>query len=983
MSFTENFCTAVEAKGIDASEKAQNVIREVEKYARRSMAAARVLNYFFADHGWEHSVRMSSYAKRMVENMTKEAKEQFDSREWHDMLVLLWTAIALHDIGMNVIENNECSGMNLGDVIINQSARYDHVRKSGERISRIINQIRAEQSDDQDIVEFINIWNAYWSDDEAVDTVTAMRIVKDIALMHGEDEHWLEPEKIGALERNVMSDIYEECQEVYKTIIEYDEALLCLTDLIDICPERMEIFFNNNLNDYFRNVTEEKRRKTFEHWVSHYISTVKFKDDGSISINMKGFSLSGNMYLNYQLYDMYSKLGAVEACLKWGKDDRLKRILEKNFNYKGITISLGRQEVRAWNNINSKAKEFGLYDSEQILEINSKVDGIENVFINNLLSDWIKQKWHVNDKTMGDYIKIRSVFHLLQKGADLHLIYNLHGDIDSSKSAYFVSLENNSSIRYDLNDLFLASVNAFYRIYNCKKQKHRTQSLQIISKGDIMFSSLLNGGRIDPDTAYIVITKNTFEDDLNKMIDTIKEKKDRSFLIFLCKEQGENPVDIQNCQKLSFVMDVSKYGAIKEPLKAYGQKQWGNDRSINETERKEIDALLCDGEAGIGEFLRRLKAIYNGIQAINEVCAYDLNHNMYSNFFILNLFEMMSRKENHEREVQLQELKHFYQTFSLQNRSVVYQMDEFETAVDSLRGLCEEHEGKLRLLEKYRDSFDDLIINFSREVKSDIKKTLFQMMIFFWLYNYRKVNYKSICYREYLTYLSPKQLCDYILNINIDLTERINISFETSEILADKLKENKDNQIKEFIKQYVTMLLKDKNALNSNEDIICFQSIYRIFRGILLPDMEEQTKFLIDLIITLGSAVGFVGFIEGVCSANLGENSELNQVINNYLNDILKKSFEADQNSIRFMTYDILYNYGKTDLKAEYFNESWENICASLHGKAQLKEENKNETYYAWKNMREKFLFVLNNTSPAIRKRNMFVDQEKESRSIG
>lgn len=978
--FVENFEEAFEKSGQSIDEKAKEVIEAVAEYGKRAMAGEAVVNYFFADHGWEHSCRLSKYATFIIKRLKEDCVKKFDKVTWNNMLVLLWTSIALHDIGMNDISKEK---KEIGEIIKEQAGRIEHVKKSGEWISRLIEYIegKCEMDVENDVNDFVKKWEIYWHDDQRIDTITALRIVKDIVLMHGENENWLMPVKIGALERNIIfSDIDESDRDIYTRMIRYDEAILCLSDLLDICPERMFIFSNRDLNKYYDELDETKKQITFEHWVSHNITTVDNKDydkEGYFKLNMHLYSMDTDMYLKNTLYNTYPHLGAVEMCLKWGNKKQLLDIL-KDFGYKGIKQCFCKQKVNTWKKINDMAKKLNLFKKMQISNINSELGGTSNIFVNELVCRWIEKNWYV-EKDISFYHEFRSIFHLFQKGACLHLLYDKNSSqVLSGPVGYYVSLQGEEETGRDVNDILLIAIGTFFEICN---QRNDIEKIEIISKGSDKFSSLYKGIGAGKRTAYIIIIKNYFEDNLNKIVETIKNKNDSSFVIFVSMEHSLNHIINKDCQEIEYRVNNDKFGKIKPLLNEYALSHWANKDEANDREKEQVEELLAVKQTGVGKYLKHLKVIYNGIQAIGETIITELENNQYSSLFILNLFEMMSENSNEGKAVKREELSYFYEEFYAQNRSKILKIKDFESAIHILLELCEENGGKIKLSEKYSDSFDNLIINSSKEVSHSTKRNLFQMMIFFWLYNYRKVNFKSLCYREYLTYLSPEQLCIYILNTNIALTERINISFETSEIIADELKRNySDETLRKFTEQYLFELLKDRDTLLENEDIICFQSIYRIFRGILEPDMEESVKFVINVIKNVDSDVGYLGFIEGVCSANLVESKEFNNFLNESLEELLKEIFRRSEQSIQYMVYDILYNYGKDELRNKYFKSNWENICASLHGKAELKRENVGEVYSDWGKVRMKFMYILKETSASVRKRNMFNNGAEKER---
>lgn len=968
--FINNFEEALQCIGNKEDKAAKEVIESVAHYSERAMEGEKFINYFFADHGWKHSTRLSEHALFMIKQLKKDSVKQFEAEKWNDMLVLLWTAIALHDIGMNDIKK-DLENKDIIDIITKQNGRDDHVKKSGEWISKIIELMEEMVGVDENIRDFINAWEKYWSAGKSIDTIAALRIVKDITLMHGEKDNFLVKDKIGTLDRDVFGDIDE--NDIYKKIISYDEAILCLIDLLDICSERMYIFDNEGLNEISKRLDKEKIYTTFEHWVSHNITTIKFDGydkDGYVRLDMCKYSMENKMYLNNPLNNVYPELGAVKACIEWGNNKNLINILEKDFGYKGVKVNLITSNATKWRNIRKRAKELELYKNEQIMKINSQLGGVKNWFVNDLVSRWAK-KWSV--KNLECFQEISPVLEIVQEGAALHLLYEkVSGKSSEESVAFSVRLLCENGMIYDKMDYILIAINALFEL--CKNRIN-IKKIQFISKGNSKFASLLNGTDEDKETAYIIIVENYYEDNWDKIIDTIKRKADGSFVIFACTTDAFKN---NKCQEIKYRAEENYLVKIKKLLDKYVLNCWLEGKNPNQKEIERVNKLIANNSEGIGKYLKELKFIYNGIQAIEERIVEDLKNDQYDSLFILNLFEMMSKpnenSEKESREIEREELVYFYNNFCKQNRSKIYNMREFEHAIDTLLNLCEESDGKIMLLEKYEDSsYKSLISNLNKETENYIKKDLFQMLIFFWLYNYRKVNFKSICYREYLTYLSPNELCGYILNSNILLDERINIAFETGEIIADRLKlDTNDKMFKQFVDRYIMRLLEGKGNLIENEDIICFQSIYRIMRGILKPDMQSNIDFIINIIKNSASYVGYLGVIEGICSANLIGNRELNENLNKMLEQMLEQIFKEPESNIQYMAYDILYMYDKSDLRKKYMNNSWENICASLHGKEDLKEENEGKRHLDWKEMRRKFMYILEETSSAIRKRNMF-----------
>lgn len=976
---------------LKAELEAEKVITAVKSYAENKMRAENVINLFFADHGWKHSERLSKYALFMMEHLKKECREELQKKEWDNMMVLLWTSLALHDIGMNDITKND---EELTELIVKQAGRIDHVGKSGEWISRIIDHIdeKKEMRDKTSIEPFVEAWNGYWSGEHQLDPTTALRIVKDIVLMHGESENWLAPEKMGSLDRDVFEDIDENLGHTYKKVIKYSEAVLCLSDLLDICPERMNIFANEDLNKYFEQMDESKKRLTFEHWASHkiaHVSMERYEEDGLLILEMCRYSMDSKMYLNNVLYSRYSSLGTIKDCLRWGNDERLKKILV-DFGYNGIGLRLSNQSIRTWKEIHEKAIEFHIFKRKQILDINSKLNGISNVFINEIMHDWIDRSWQVEEKIFNEY-DFRNIFYLMKEGAALHLLFNKgKEDINKKSKGFYIKLLGDGKVAYDINDFILSAMNAVFEISNSPES---IRKIAVITKGSATYSTLLYGGNSDSETAYIVIVENSYEDDFNKIIRTLSQKKDHSFVIFVPVSSKGVPDIGKICQKIEYSLDENRYESIMASLNEYAIKHWAGKEKANSKEKTQVKELCKEKQIGIGEFLRQLKFIYNGIQATEEKIAAELERDKYSSFFILNLFEMMSEekcekseeeeedKNPKNREIERDKLEYFYCEFRSQNRSEIYKMEDFDTAIKTLLSLCEETDGKIILLQDKVDSFKKLIIHSSREMPCEINRDLFQMMIFFWLYNCRKVNFKSLCYRAYLTYLSPEQLCNYIFNKNIVLEERINISFETSEIIVGELKNSDDNdKIKIFMERYISSLLDSRNALTNDEDMISFQAIYRIFRGILAPDMEDVIDYTLDIIMKKKSLVGYLGYIEAICSAKIPKKEKINKKLNAHLENMLEEIFRSSASNIQYMAYDVLYNYKKKELQKKYFNSSWENICASLHNNAELEEGYDENVYKKWDRMRQKFINILDKTSPSIRKRNKIENVEEEEK---
>ncbi|MBI4855328.1 MAG: hypothetical protein HY818_01075 [Acetobacterium woodii] len=963
--FVIEYINTTKKFNIQNEEQSIALIQRVSEYAMSKLAQTGTINCFFADHGWPHSCRLAVIAGKLLSNIDENEKKKYCQRAWNEIILLIWTAIALHDIGMTKVDA-DYERKDLECLIKEQSGRVNHVEKSGEWIDKLIEDI---DQGDEETKKFTSEWNNYWQND--IDETSALRMVKDIVLMHGEDKNWLVTEKIGALDRNILDDLEESIAEKYKTLLCYAEGILCLSDLLDICPERMLILSNESLKYLFDGMEDEKKMLTYEHWVSHNIAKIDYsdlKDERYLNINVINYNLNKTLYLKNILLNKYSQFGALKDCLNWGNNEYLLKALEP-FGYKGIRIKLARADRKKWNLIEEKGKSYSIYSNDFVGTINKKLLEKDNIFIvNSVLAQWVKQRCMI-DKSMPDYKEVSSVYHLLQEGACIYLMYKRTDDnipINGSK-AFYVSLESGNS--YDKSDVLLAALNSVYEISN-----NNTKSIYEVSityKGSKIFSDLITGKDSDNKVMiYIIIIESCWEDDLDKIIETVNKKNNGSIVIFANQTSGFDTFKNENLVELIYNLDYKIFNKLKSDLNAYAVERWKGGYNLRDKDEKRIEELHVDETLGIGAYLMQLKTICNGIEVIIDEINADLENDLYSSLFIVNLFEMLS---DNKRKLKKEELRNFYNEFCLQNKNIFLKFTEFEDAFVTLMKLCDINDDKIFLLEEYQDSFDKLIIESSNEMKNikeddNIKRKLFQMMIFFWLYNYHKVNFKSICFKEYLPMLSSEQLCGFILNENIQVNERINIAFESSEIIVGQLKSNKENSsFIRFMKSYMSDLTKDKNVLKSNEDFICFQAVYRIFRGILDPEMKDVTTLAIN--IASATFVGTIGFLEGVCSSNL-KGDYFGELLKK-LSPLLDNIFQNADNTIKYMAYDILYKYKIKELSLKYYQREWEIICEVLHNDSSLKIYEVNETIYnEWKKVRAVFVMILGNTSPQIRKRN-------------
>ena len=964
--FEETFEDVCEFFGMGANEKAKNVISAVTEYAMGIFQSSQFINVFFADHGWTHSVRMSGIAAIMMKQLKKEYVEPIKAYQG-DMLVLLWVSIALHDIGMTKIDEET----NLNDFIKSRPTRNEHVIKSGNLIEEMIKFLSSKESEIQDEggKTFLSKWDSYW-ETRPIKSIVALRLVKDAVLMHGQDEDWLCDNKIGSIEKHIfrISILDEAERTAYKSILKYIEAVLCLADLLDIGKGRMQVFANPALNKNYGNLDDEEKKITFHHWVSHKITDVNYEDyqnTGVIQLKMHMYQMDSNMYLNAPLMERYQHLGAVKSCLEWGNKEALCNIL-KDFGYEKIEYSLCDANTGGWRDIDEKYKQFNLCTDDKLLEINSIIGGTSNAFVNELVHQWIASTWEFDI----DYISFHeqnSVVQLLNKGMSLHLLYDKVKKENIEKYAgYYVGLIDKSVRKYQREDLLLVGLNVFYE---AACDRGCIAKVKIVEKGSDSFSKLYNGN-IENGTAYIVIIKNQYEDNLSCIIENIENKEYNSFVIFVTMENNLGDVPGGNCQKIIYDLDENECNEFREKFIDYLISTWKDAPSLNEREKQTIEEYKANKEIGIGELLKQIKVIHNGIAVIQEEIYEELEGGVYESFFIVNLFEMMSTIHKESREVCKEELHDVYNDFCKQTAGERFRISNWDRALKVLLKLCDEEDKIIRLKSKYNDTFQQLIVETNNPSKHKDEKELFQMVSFFWLYNYSKVNYKSICYRRYLTYLSPKRLCEYILKSNRKLLiEKINIAFETSEIIADELKNN-NPAIDCFAKKFFEELLRNRHVLKGWADYIAFQCTYRLFRGILGPGMNDKMTEFVDLIRKNESDVGYLGVIESICSASEDIDYSFKEYTNGILQELLAHIFKDSEQSIQYMAYDILYKYTKMEPGEKYYKETWQEICDALHSEEGSYSNLSDNDFKAWLKMREKFLFVITKTSSNIRKRN-------------
>lgn len=946
------------------------LIEKVVEYVKPQLSSSNVLNYLFADHGWNHSLRLSSIVPRIT---SKIIETEYSFKSWEDTLVLLWTAIAFHDIGMVEFNDEE-----IKEHMIKQLGRVDHVNKSGDWIDKIIDVLNNKQKTvDSNTDNFCLHWSNYWDDqNKDIDEISAMRLVKDIVLMHGESQYWLVDNKIAALDRNIFNlDFDETTSKIYKPLISLAEAILCLSDLLDICPERMFIFENEGLNNFFYQMDPNSKKVTYEHWASHNLATVnysEFFEKGVIFIDVLRNSQTKDLCLNTALYNRYCQLGAIKPCLEWGNKREIKKILSP-FGYSGIQLRFAKQNLRKWKRIDEIASKFEFNPENIISKINKELITY-NTFVEETLIKWIDKKFDI-DKESLTYNEVKSTYNLFKKGACIHLLYDQPNSktISQSFNYFYITLDN-ENYTYNKSDALLAAINLAF-ILSDRNEKIDT-NIFISYKGSKSFSELLYGQ--NPRklvTIFILIIDNVLEDDLSKIVKTLKRNDPKSYIIF-ANATNATKIEDDQIENIKYSLSSEKFNNIKSNLGNYASQHWGNNKSLNETDRSQIDQIKENEKVGLGEYLKELKCVYNGIEVIKEEIYQNLSKNNFSHLLIIDLFEMLSGSE---RKVEKEKLCKLYEAFCQNYKLNSVYFQELTQVHAILEKLCIEDNGILLLKDDYKESFDKLIIDSSNKIKDDvnqhlIKKELFQRMIFFWLYNYHEVNFKSICYREYLTLLSAENLCDFILNNNIVIEERINVAFETVEIFVSQMKlKNETKSVLGFLKIYFPYLLRKSEilsteVLSTNEDIIKFQSVYRLFRGILDPNLIVHVNDMYKLISS--SDIGILGFLEGICSSNLSQSNAMECI--NLIKENLNYMFINSDDTIKYMLCDIIFYYEKSDLFPDINFSEWQNICFRLRN-SNL-EDMKNDPYLdKFYKVRRLFLNVLNMTSPLIRKRNQIV----------
>src|ERR1051326_2382927 len=343
--FLTTFRESCGVAGVDVGRRdaAVTALDELTTRAFAVMHQADIITPYYASHGPKHVARLAGVLNSILKKFQELdiQSEQMRQIVNADFLLLLHSALLLHDIGMSLILKEDQPRLEKGfhELWANRWVRKEHDKRSLRFIEEELISKATESS----------AWDAFW--EEWADFTSpggkfAFFIVARICQSHADDIHqWVMSDALRRYKLTYTSRVKNGPNEVdfvddwplrrtqgVLPWVEAGSALLCLCDLCEIGPHRFPTF-DEALLKQLAPETNSERFYAFMHWFGHQCAWVDFQE---VSGTAGGTHLIQPVCWIKEWPDqdhlrtlLFTHVGPVADLLLWGSHPQLLNCYER------------------------------------------------------------------------------------------------------------------------------------------------------------------------------------------------------------------------------------------------------------------------------------------------------------------------------------------------------------------------------------------------------------------------------------------------------------------------------------------------------------------------------------------------------------------------------------------------------------------------------------------------------------------------------
>lgn len=506
-----------------------------------------VITPLYATHDEKHVCGLAKVFLQIAEKMYTGKSKIFDL----DCTVMLFSSFLLHDIGMSIL-TPEFKDDIKEELWQRQINRKGHDKRSLDFINKMI----------KDELLHLHNWAIYWSREGKDQWAQPngefiLFVIARICQSHGDSyEDWLEPKALKVYyyegeERN-FEHIYSKVWNTkLRDMVTVCSGLLSLCDLCDIGPSRFQSIPGPLL---YQALPKDKfsRSITFNHWLAHQVSKIKFGETIVVQVNR-------SMVETHVKALLIENWGPVADLLSWGNDNKIRKAIGigNEFTLKEITVDYVSVDRIIWDDIADQYKKwFAEFKISAPVKFNDNNDEIEgNYILPNLFNlikfkcEFVAPKSKKIQTESNDPLDeaLRELFFLeilkiIRSGFSIEHSYDFDNTLDLNAN-FFALRINHAASDFPIPEEFLAALQLISNLISSKRPlfpSFNNINVEIAYKGSALYSSLRQSDIEHKDlqkSFIIVIGDNDIPNDEIEEISTTIIKQNL-IGIFLCSSNS-------------------------------------------------------------------------------------------------------------------------------------------------------------------------------------------------------------------------------------------------------------------------------------------------------------------------------------------------------------------------------------------------------------------------------------------------------------
>jgi hypothetical protein len=970
--FLSAFESTAHKLSIDRSDirKGYDAVGDIFDQVAEPLSYAPVLSPFFAGHDLSHPVRLASVVEDLL---TKNSPKPDSPLRNIDCLVLLFSSLLLHDVGMALMDP-ELVDEDWTEIWHGHLVRPKHDEKSLLFIEEKL------------VPASVNMhgWSKFW--DERPDAPTpagrwALFLVARVCQSHGDPvEDWLTPESFekyiarGSGFKDDLEDGFRaiwgsEAWDAQKRAALAAGAMLSFVDLCDIAHDR----FPSPGDEYILNriVPEQPRARqtALLHWIGHRVGRVSF------ALESVRYEVGSPLPRSKLRLRLPFEWGPGADLLRWGNEPRLLESLQR---FAGVTISSvagypSSIDEETWKEIEKASEKDIFRECWPFHEINRRIHEGDKALDFAIVAPRWWESAVGKEFQAGTFFPISFLIDLRTRGLLIEDLFKPK-EIQALKQAtpaavVFVDPDRSAFHFWYVGDSFAAAIRLARGWMTHNKN---IQSLRLAIKGNAVHRDLRDGN-IDKYSNSVILCAIARRNpgvlgEYSRISDHIIKKGAAGnvrIIFFGGDRQAVDELEQGGVIPVEFRISESRLKALTDYIAETGVEERATSSSSRSSRNSRVPTEVLFKfnlqEKGSVVFVDTiLSIIEDGLhgdarQALGVVLfltLYELLDVMRTGLSI----EVLEREYEEVRKaveggVAIPVLSEAYELV-MDTKLLIFSQD-------------------VVLAGEPRDAVGVALVQIS---SSSISAFLLQLAVFYRLQAAGiSYNVNSHLFISSLPVVLTTAAINCIFDEEVSLDFRIRIGLGLAERVASR-----PDALMSEVHSLVKEVAQKTGDLETYGDFIGFQMVYRLARGLWIKDLLAIER---EELLSLDDPIVNLGILEALASENTtnpemvrSSDQEFLDAVLDFFKDMIEGAAEAVPVAA-YMAYDIICHYRQSSPLLRTIHPFYE-VCIDLGWEAvgpHFHEEDRalegpDDLARIWKDMRSRFIEILDGTPASMRR---------------